>query len=351
VDTDIYLFYGNADAVDQRNPTGAGVWEPNYVGVWHLNETVDDEQTTGTHYDSTWNYNHGSQDGNDEVDEAGGTIANGQYFDGGTLGSGDYVNFGDVEEVDGQQQLTISVWAKYNALGDWDTIITKRSAANNKIFFGLSGPADGDNDDIEISVMNNDAKWGYTTGNIISAGAWNLWTMVFDGSQAVNADRVKFYLNTTEHALTLSGTPWPTTTPSSSNPLLLGLEEGEPTTYPNAVFDEVRISKVARSPEWIATEHSNQSNPSGFYIVDTNECDNSNGLYDNRTPITIHGYQVSGTSGSLTDFPLLVSIDNDPELKTIENGGKVFNHRDTGGLGEDPQPFQERRYPDLHVLR
>jgi hypothetical protein len=98
-----------------------------------------------------------------------------------------------------------------------------------------------------------------------------------------------------------------------------------PTYELDGLMDEVRISKTARSAAWIATEHSNQSDPSGFYIVDTNECDNSIGVFDNRTPITIHGYQVSGTSGSLTNFPLLVSIDNDPELKTIENGGKVFS--------------------------
>jgi len=78
-DTDIYIFYGNANAVDQWNPTGAGVWEPNYVGVWHLNETVDDEQTTGTHSDSTWNYSNGSQGRNDDTP---GQFAKGQDFDG-----------------------------------------------------------------------------------------------------------------------------------------------------------------------------------------------------------------------------------------------------------------------------
>ena len=55
--TDIYLYYGNTNAVDQWNPTGAGVWEPNYVGVWHLKETPADGET---HSDSTWNSNSGT---------------------------------------------------------------------------------------------------------------------------------------------------------------------------------------------------------------------------------------------------------------------------------------------------
>ncbi|MFW9913824.1 MAG: hypothetical protein ACFFEU_15200, partial [Candidatus Thorarchaeota archaeon] len=34
-----------------------------------------------------------------------------------------------------------------------------------------------------------------------------------------------------------------------------------------ATFDEIRVSSIVRSPQWIATEHSNQDNPSGFYSI------------------------------------------------------------------------------------
>jgi len=36
----------------------------------------------------------------------------------------------------------------------------------------------------------------------------------------------------------------------------------------NGGIDEVRISKVARSDDWIATEHNNQKANSTFYIID-----------------------------------------------------------------------------------
>src|SRR5262249_42124749 len=35
----------------------------------------------------------------------------------------------------------------------------------------------------------------------------------------------------------------------------------------NGSADEVRVSNVARSAGWIATEYTNQSNPSSFYVV------------------------------------------------------------------------------------
>jgi hypothetical protein len=102
--TDLYLYYGNGNAVDQRNPTGAGVWEPNYVGVWHLEEPVINEQTSGTHEDSTYNDIDGTQVGNEGVT---GKIAGGQNFD----GSDDEVRFSDAI-IGGRAAWTLTAWMK-----------------------------------------------------------------------------------------------------------------------------------------------------------------------------------------------------------------------------------------------
>ena len=81
VDTDIYLYYGNPTATNQEDP--AGVWDSNYLGVWHLDETG-----TGAVFeyrDSTGNANHGTggKDYGDYVPaQAGGQIGFGQTFDG-----------------------------------------------------------------------------------------------------------------------------------------------------------------------------------------------------------------------------------------------------------------------------
>ena len=48
-DTVIYLYYGNS-AVTSATENPAGVWDSNYVGVWHLEEAqVTMTDTTGTH--------------------------------------------------------------------------------------------------------------------------------------------------------------------------------------------------------------------------------------------------------------------------------------------------------------
>ncbi|MGD9036657.1 MAG: DUF2341 domain-containing protein, partial [Syntrophobacterales bacterium] len=310
-DTDIYIFYGNANAVDQWNPTGAGVWEPNYAGVWHLNETVDDEQTTGTHFDSAWDYNDGSQNGNDEVDDPGGSIANAQDFDGN-----DYIDIDTVAADMDPNKGTYELWIKREFL---DTVSSTQSV--------LMAERDSSNR-ITFSYIESTDVWrfrheGGATERMVERAAGeipqNTWTyavMTWD----TTADEFKAYINDSQVGTTQTGLG----TCSTPTSVKLGTRSSL-TEYYDGIIDEVRISKTARSAAWIATQHSNQSDPANFYIVDTNECDNSSGVFDNRTPITIHGYQVSGTSGSLTNFPLLVSIENDPELRTIENGGKVFS--------------------------
>jgi len=66
-DTIIYMYYGNACiSSPTENPTG--VWDDNFVGVWHLKETG-----TGTRYDSTQYGNNGTPNNydNDEATNSG----------------------------------------------------------------------------------------------------------------------------------------------------------------------------------------------------------------------------------------------------------------------------------------
>ena len=60
--TIIYMYYGNPNATDNQDTEN--VWDSNYMGVWHLKETVTDEATTtGVHLDSTANDKDADQHG------------------------------------------------------------------------------------------------------------------------------------------------------------------------------------------------------------------------------------------------------------------------------------------------
>ena len=81
INTDIYVYYGNPTATNQEDPDG--VWDANYLGVWHLDETGSG--ALFEYRDSTANANHGTggKDFGAYVPvQAGGQIGYGQTFDG-----------------------------------------------------------------------------------------------------------------------------------------------------------------------------------------------------------------------------------------------------------------------------
>ncbi|TLY39803.1 MAG: hypothetical protein E6K58_12865, partial [Nitrospirae bacterium] len=107
-------------------------------------------------------------------------------------------------------------------------------------------------DDVRLSF---DSNWGETTGNILANGTWGHWVMVFDGSQSTNATRLKFYFNNAAQTLTFTGTI-PATTPNTAYTLRLA-GTAAATDFIDGILDEVRISDIARSADWISTEYKN----------------------------------------------------------------------------------------------
>lgn len=47
--------------------------------------------------------------------------------------------------------------------------------------------------------------------------------------------------------------------------MVMGCDDYHNNYYSNGIYDEVRTSKIARSPSWISTEYNNQNDPSIFF--------------------------------------------------------------------------------------
>jgi RHS repeat-associated protein len=99
----------------------------------------------------------------------------------------------------------------------------------------------------------------------------------------------------------------------------------------NGLIDEARISTVARSADWIATEYNNQSSPSSFLSASPSEyAGTPQPLWLAVLPtsmsyaraITIDHRQVANTDQ--VNFPVLIS-GTFPYLATVTNGGRVQN--------------------------
>jgi heme-binding NEAT domain protein len=234
----IYMYYGNTGASDGQDV--AGTWNSGYEAVLHLHDDFLD--STSHNNDGT---NYGSTD-------AAAQFADGQDFD----GSNDRVDTADISAIENSSYLTYTAWAKPSALADWRGVIAKSQNQSYRAGMHLSGGSLGGNNDVILTFGNGSATYGYTNANIISAGVWHHWAMVFDGTQTGNSNRLKFYLDGVEQTVTYSGTI-PATSPNNTTPLQIA--SGEGSLYWDGVIDEARVASVARSADWIAAQYLSQT--------------------------------------------------------------------------------------------
>jgi hypothetical protein len=229
----IWMYYGNTAASNIQDPSGT--YDSDYVGVWHLNETVIDEAMSGVHNDSTSYNNHGTQNKNDDIL---GKIAYGQVFD----GIDDKVHVPDdpsLQIVD----MTLEAWVYIPGIipMNWSTIIEHdRSDVN---WYGLWKSGNG-----------NVFHFRWSTGTVrrtdftspIIPNSWYYVAGVLDNSSSTAYG----YLNG-DIDITVPGADPPTPSPGFTR---FGSSSSGAEDF-SGIIDEVRISKKARSADWIRAQY------------------------------------------------------------------------------------------------
>jgi RHS repeat-associated protein len=238
-DTVIYMFYGNpAITTDQSNRTA--VWDGNYKGVWHLGNGV----ALGTS-DSTGNMNNGTASGN--LGEAAGKI-NGAVV--GYGGTNNGITMTSSVTAD-NSPFTYSFWVK-------------SSGGGGTVQRGQDGFGNGWSANIWISsnfrfsiVNSSPSQINLSSNATVTNGTWyNIAAVWVPGSG------MKLYVN---GALDNSNTDSSTALRSSTKPLQFLNDNGN--NGFTGLLDEVQISNVARSADWLGAEYNNQNSPATFYSV------------------------------------------------------------------------------------
>jgi len=242
VDTVLYMYYGNGTCVNQQNPEG--VWDSDYQGVWHLNQTSSGsdvwKDSTGNGYDGTDNNMNPSDSGTDF--NASGKADGAVLFD----GSDDNIDTGFYQ--DDSSAKTLEYWVKYDdnlqrsAVGCHDG--TRRFYAgvdSGNAFFGMGSTLKDTTDLGGVSA----GTWYY----IVVTGSGSTATYYFD---AVQKDSFSY---------TCSGT--------SLDSFRIGSKtwSGSPGDYVDGMVDEVRVSYTVRSLDWIKTTYNNLHDPFSFITV------------------------------------------------------------------------------------
>jgi len=173
--------------------------------------------------DQSTNRNHGTVSGATWIAPDN----NGCYsFD----GAGDTIAYGDINAMDGKSNMTISAWF-YNLTGGstgFRGILVKDNTTTtdgtNRVWMSRGGTSFGGITNIFVAV-NGPGKTGYgfTTGaGNLTLNTWRHVAVVFDGSQATDANKVKVYIDGVQKTLTIANS-FPTKTAVNSYALTAGI--------------------------------------------------------------------------------------------------------------------------------
>lgn len=239
----VYLYYG--DATISTNGSSTSTWDSNFKAVYHF-----PNGTTLSSNDSTTNTNNGTVSGS--VTAITGVVDGGALF-GGV--SGDAISVNDSSSLDITTAWTISLWVKAaNLVQTSKYILSKLNNLGTDNAYSVIW--EYSNNNIQFYSLNTTGTYGYPSTNSdipLTDIEWHYICYTYNGSQW-NSYKDGAVITPVNGSVNLVAT---------IGKLYLSSFNGAGNNA-NLSLDEVRISNIARSADWIITEYNNQSSPSTF---------------------------------------------------------------------------------------
>lgn len=312
LDTYIYMYYGNsAIATNQSSPN---TWSNGFVGVWHFDNNVNNSTSTAG-LDGT---NNGS------TNTATSKFGTARNF---ASGSSQYVEVTPYNSAyDIASEITVSGWVRMTSINSDQKFAGNQDGANGGWKFGIFS----DNRiEFEIRTSGNSPFLSRSASGGLTLAA-NTWYYVV-GQYSDAGNFIRTYrngnLDRNYNTAAVAGT--------SPGTLKFGREPFANTAHFNGIMDELRISNVVRSADWIATEYANQNSPSTFYTIhpEPKVWDGSNSTAWNTNANWVSGGRpVSGEDVIIPD------VGNQPVLNTsIDIGGLWIHNNATFNNGTNTQ--------------
>ncbi|MFX0116240.1 MAG: LamG-like jellyroll fold domain-containing protein, partial [Candidatus Hodarchaeota archaeon] len=301
--TIVSMYFGNPITANQENPEG--VWDSNYVMVHHMNE-----DPTTTIYDSTSKENNAAANGGmTSGDQVAGMMNGGIDFD----GNDDYLTVPDDASLNITGEITLEAWVYYKGydVGHRYAKILHKPLSSiidpwNVYSLALDDTM-GDSANLRFEISNGSAgsQEAVESTSIVALNGWTHVVATYNGAT------MRIYINGVDEnqnsASIIIGT--------NNNPLQIGSWDIATDNRWYGILDELRISNVARSADWIVTSWNNQNDPASFYSIGQKEvCPDTDDwafpIMKYRKNITIAASEVAA---DLIDFPVLIDL-NDSDL-------------------------------------
>ena len=282
----IWAYWGNTNATSAPPvyATNGAAWSNDFAAVWHMSETDAEDSTTNAN-DSTANNNT----------NAAGLVDGAQGLD----GVGDFLRVGDNASLDITDAITLSAWVKPRAVSGYDTdfrtILSKDSYDKAPYGFFWDSP----NEELEFLINDDSSRLTLSYDYTDRVGLWTYVVATYDRSD------MRIYANGTELGSLAETDALITDTAD----VYIGRDEtSSKDRYFKGFFDEMRISSVARSSNWIWACWMNVASNNVFgnyglvqYLPTIN---NTNGA----TTVTYNSATLNGTLTSTGGAPTQVWV-------------------------------------------
>ena len=263
-DTVIYIYYGNSDVASSTQNVSA-VWDSNYMGVWHLDESP--ANGVAGHDDSTGNPNDATPQAFDgaagSTTDAAGQISGADEFD----GIDDYIVAPNSAGLTLTGDVSISVWAFRDA-ASIDTLVD----------YSRNNEAEVDNHLYQLYVdaahlLSLEWEYGggtnvFTTSSTAVPSPTERW-IHYAATRDDTAKEVKFYVDGVQLGTTQTYTN--SATGGTASTLQIGVEILDTEPW-GGELDELRISDTPRGACWVDGQFETTNAPGDigapdFYTV------------------------------------------------------------------------------------
>jgi hypothetical protein len=150
---------------------------------------------------------------------------------------------------------------------------------------------------------------GDTGANTIGKSVWVYVSFTYDGTTKIHYHNGTFVRDDTGGSGPLSATV-------SSAPVTIGAREGGGQNFAGTL-DEIRISDITHSADWISTEYNNQNDTASFLYAGTEEATSGSANYE-----WVELYNKGNTAVDLTGWYL---TDNDGYKFDISGAGSILS--------------------------
>jgi len=246
----LYVHYGDP-AITTSQENTAQVWSGGYALVMHLEAAADATGATTT-FSAT------------NVGAGAGKLDRAMTFD----GSSSSIDAGSATAVD-------DIFAGGGTAEGWFHATSYGEAAFGRLFdkgqengWGLYVSNVGGVGTQTLAFRHGAASssigsW-FTPDSSVTLGAWHHAAVVYDQDAAANIPAM--YVDGVALAASQFDNPTNPMDSDAAANLTIGNRTSLDRTF-DGLLDELRLSSVSRSPDWIATQYRNQNDPTAFYTI------------------------------------------------------------------------------------